>query len=68
MEKKKTSEAHMRAIAKYQEKAYFKTLVRFPKDREADIRKAAGDSLNGFIVRVVMEAVEKELNKTETAN
>ena len=57
-EKKKTSAAHIRATAKYEEKAYFKTLVRFKKTDEERIRSAAGDSLNGFITKCVMDKVD----------
>ena len=57
-EKKKTSAAHIRATAKYEEKAYFKTLVRFKKTDEERIRSAAGDSLNGFITKCVMDQVD----------
>ena len=64
-EKKKTTAAHMRATAKYEKNNYFKALVRFQKEDEERIRKAAGDSLNGFIVRAVLEAVERELKETE---
>ncbi|MCM1217201.1 MAG: hypothetical protein NC548_22100 [Lachnospiraceae bacterium] len=63
-EKKKTTAAHMRATKKYEDKAYFKTLVRFPKDREQDIREAAGDSLNGYIVKTVLDKIDngKDIN------
>lgn len=63
-EKKKATAAHMRATAKYEKTAYFKTLVRFPKEEEERIREAAGDSLNGFIVR----AVSAELDRIENHN
>lgn len=59
-DKKKVTDAHMRATKKYEDKAYFKTLVRFPKAKESEIRKAAGNSLNGFIVASVMEKLERE--------
>ena len=59
-EKKKVTKAHIRATAKYEKKAYFKALVRFPKDLEPRIREAAGDSLNGYIVRAVIEKMERE--------
>lgn len=59
-EKKKASKAHMRATYKYEKKAYFKTLVRFPSDMETEIRNACGDSLNGFIVSAVREKIERE--------
>ena len=55
-EKKKVSEAQKRATAKFEKNAYFKVLVRFPKDKEDLIRSAAGDSLNGFIVSTILEA------------
>lgn len=61
-EKKKASAAHMKATAKYEKNNYFKTLVRFPKDKENIIRTAAGKSLNGFIVSAVMEKIESENN------
>ena len=47
------------AIKKYDNKAYFKSLVRFKKEDEERIRAAAGDSLNGFIVAAVMEKVQE---------
>ena len=47
----------MRATRKYENKSYFKTLVRFKKEDEEKIRMAAGKSLNGFIVDTVMEKV-----------
>ena len=64
-EKKKATEAHMRATKKYEDKAYFKTLVRFPKAKESEIREAAGKSLNGFIVTSVLEKLEREQRKGE---
>ena len=59
-EKKKKTAAQMRATAKYEKKAYFSTHVRFPAALENDIRAAAGDSLNGFIVQAVKEKMERE--------
>lgn len=53
------SKAQARAIKKYDNKAYFKSLVRFKKEDEERIRAAAGDSLNGFIVAAVMEKVQE---------
>jgi|GEM_PF-2070550 len=50
-----TSKAHIRATAKYEKNNYFKTLVRFKKEDEERIRNAAGDSLNGFIVKCVLD-------------
>jgi len=62
-EKKKASAARLRATAKYENKAYFKTLVRFPKEKEDIIRAAAGDSLNGFIVAAVCEKIERMIKE-----
>lgn len=50
-------ESQIRATKKYEDKSYFKTLVRFRKEDEEAIRAAAGKSLNGFIVDAVMEKV-----------
>lgn len=60
MEKKKTTPAHIRATKKWEDKAYFKTLVRFKQEDEAEIREAAGDSLNGFITSAVLDAVKRK--------
>lgn len=55
-----TSKAHIRATAKYEKNNYFKTLVRFKKEDEERIRNAAGDSLNGFIVKCVLDKLNGE--------
>jgi hypothetical protein len=55
-----TSKAHIRATAKYEKNNYFKTLVRFKKEDEERIRNAAGDSLNGFIVKCVLDNLNGE--------
>lgn len=52
--------SQLKATKKYQDKAYFSTLVRFPKDLEMEIRTAAGESLNGYIVRAVLEKMERD--------
>lgn len=52
--------SQLKATKKYQDKAYFSTLVRFPKGLEAEIRTAAGESLNGYIVRAVLEKMERD--------
>mgnify|MGYP000400015603 FL=1 len=62
-----TSKAHIRATAKYEKNNYFKTLVRFKKEDEERIRNAAGDSLNGFIVKCVLEKLNGE-ESTEVAD
>lgn len=67
------TKAHMKATKKYEDKAYFKTLVRFQKEDEDRIRAAAnetGNSLNGYIVGLVMadvERMENEKKKTRTS-
>lgn len=63
MEKKKVSAAQKRATAKYEKNNYFKTMIRFPIEKESEIRKAAKTSLNGFIVSAVLEKLEREKEK-----
>ena len=60
LEKKKVTKAQMRATAKFEKAAYFKTLIRFPAEKERDIREAANmsRSLNDFIVKAVLEKVD----------
>lgn len=60
---KKASAAQLRATAKYEKNNYFKALVRFPKNKEPEIRAAAGDSLNGFIVAAVLEKIERDAGR-----
>jgi len=57
------TKAQMKAIAKYQKKAYFKTMVRFKAEEEKEIREYAGDSLNGFIVDAVHEKIARMKKK-----
>ena len=59
-EKKKASEAHMRATAKWEKENYDKVLVRFPKGTKEKIT-STGNSLNGFIVSAVNEKLDREL-------
>ena len=67
--KKKATAAHMKATAKFEKNAYFKTLARFNKADEPRIRAAAGESLNGFIVSAVLEKVaEHERTTTQERN
>lgn len=57
------SKAQIKATAKYEAKAYDKTLIRLPKGRLDEIRahiEPAGESLNGFIGRVILEAMERD--------
>lgn len=55
--------ARKKANAKYEAKAYDKTLIRLPKGRLDEIRahiEPAGESLNGFIGRAITEAMERD--------
>ena len=59
----KISEARRRANEKYNAKAYDEMKVRVPKGRKAELQAHAeeqGQSLNGFIVRAVDEAIERD--------
>ena len=59
----KISEARRRANEKYNAKAYDEMKVRVPKGRKAELQAHAeeqGESLNGFIVRAVDEAIERD--------
>ena len=59
------SKSQAKATAKYEKNNYFKTLVRFKKEDEERIRAAAGDSLNGFIVKCVLDALGRSEAPTE---
>lgn len=52
-----TTKAHIKATARYEKDAYFKTLVRFKKSDEEKIRKASNGNLNRFIVDCVLNAI-----------
>ena len=57
------SKAQLKATAKYEAKAYDKTLIRLPKGRLDEIRahiEPAGESLNGFIGRAIVETMERD--------
>ena len=56
-EKKKVTEAHMRATAKWEAENYDKVLVRMPKGTKARIQET-GESVNGFIVQAILEKLE----------
>ena len=58
MTKQKYTEAKAQANTRWENKQ-FRTLVRFPAELEPEIRAAAGDSLNGFIVQAVREKLER---------
>ena len=55
--------ARKKANAKYEAKAYDKTLIRLPKGRLDEIRahiEHAGESLNGFIGRAILETMARD--------
>ena len=55
--------ARKKANAKYEAKAYDKTLIRLPKGRLDEIRayiEPAGESLNGFINRAIGETLKRD--------
>ena len=56
-------ERQRRATAKYEAKAYDKTLLRLPKGRICEIKAhiaLSGESLNGFITRAIGETMKRE--------
>lgn len=57
------STARKKANAKYEAKAYDKTLIRLPKGRLDEIRahiECSGESLNGFISRAITETMDRD--------
>lgn len=55
--------ARKKANAKYEAKAYDKTLIRLPKGRLDEIRshiEISGESLNGFLNRAITETMERD--------
>ena len=53
------SEARLRATAKYEKKKYDKVLLRLPKGTKDRIRESGATSINGYIVKLVLEDLEK---------
>jgi len=61
--------ARKKANAKYEAKAYDKTLIRLPKGRLDEIRahiQPAGESLNGFVNRAISETIERDTSPQPT--
>lgn len=64
------SKAQQKAVAKYEAKAYDKTLIRLPKGRLDEIRthiEPTGESINGFIGRAIDETMERDGRAADTA-
>ena len=60
------SKAQQKATAKYVKANYDRVEAKFPKGRKAELQAHAekqGESLNGFIVRAVDEAIERDNDK-----
>lgn len=67
------SEAQKRATAKYERDNYDKVLVRFPKGTKDRIKDTGADSVNGYIIKCVLNALDGTQNaekatKTATAD
>ena len=57
------SEAKKKANAKYNAKAYDRLEITVKKGRKAELKAYAagrGESLNGFVNRAIMEAIERD--------
>lgn len=52
------SDAQKRATKNFEDKAYDKVLVRFPKGTKERIQ-ATGESVNGYIVKSVLDNLKK---------
>ena len=64
------SKAQQKAVAKYDAKAYDKTLLRLPKGKLDVVRahaEAQGESVNGFIGRSIQETMERDSAPQEAA-
>lgn len=60
-----STEAHKKASAKYDAKAYEKKLVRFKPDQWEKLKKHTGDNGytdNGFIVAAVLYCIENNID------
>ena len=55
--KRKATQAHMRATAKWEAANYDKVLIRFPRGTKDRIT-ATGESVNGFTVAAVLDKLE----------
>lgn len=56
------SEAQKRATAKFEKERYDKVLVRFPKGTKEKILNSGAESVNSFIIKCVLNALESSQN------
>ncbi len=63
---RKSTQAHIDANARYDKKAYARVLLRVRNDSELNLDAIrahiaeTGESLNGFIMRAIAEAIERD--------
>ena len=63
------SKAHIEATTRFENKAYDKLVFNIRKDTEQNLdfirahAEAMGESVNGFLVRAITEAVERDRKK-----
>ena len=65
------SKAQIKATTKYEAAKYDKVLLRMPKGKREAIQAHAetkGESVNGFVNRVIDEAMEREQSNRHTEN
>lgn len=66
---RKSTQAHIDANARYDKKAYGRLLFRVRNDSELNLdairahAAAMGESVNGFVMRAITEAVERDRQK-----
>ena len=63
----KVTEAQKRATAKYEQKNYDRILTRFPKGTKEKILSTGAKSVNSFIIKAVLNALEEPEAPTEAA-
>ena len=61
------SEAQKRATAKFEKERYDKVLVRFPKGTKEKILNAGAESVNGYIIKCVLDSLENTQKATQRA-
>lgn len=56
------TEAQKRATAKYEKENYDKVLVRFPKGTKKRIQNVGAESVNGYIIKCVLDSLNSAQN------